>query len=579
MRLLLTFARAYPRRTAILFVCLVVGGLAEGIGVSGLLPFLGRAAAGEASENPTAIERWVTDLVRFFGLEPTMGVFLGIIVAGVSLKAVLTLVANRQAGYCVAHMATDLRLDLLRALLQTRWHYYVGQRIGTFANSFASEAQRAADSYLHATTIVSLTVQGLVYFTVAVLVSWQAALLAVGAGLLMGLALSRLVRMAKRAGRKQTVLMKELVARLTDTLQAVKPLKAMGRETLVGPLLDRDAQRLNRALRKLVLSKTAFKALQDPTIFVFLALGVYAAVNFAAIPLPNVIMLALLAERIISGTGKIQKQYQDMVGGESAFWSIRATIEEAEGARETRTGKRPPRLAEAITVEGVGFAYGDQVVLGSVDLVIPAGALTVLVGSSGAGKTTLADIVIGLAEPTTGTVRVDGVPLPDIDAERWRHAIGYVPQETLLLHETVRTNVSLGDPAVGDDDVRAALVAAGADTFIDALPEGIDTVVGERGLRLSGGQRQRIALARALVRNPVLLLLDEATTALDPATEAGICATLRRLRGRVTLLAICHQSALIDMADRVYRVDAGQVTPLSVSGGPSTRAALAEGRG
>jgi len=575
MRLLVTFARAYPRRTTLLVFCLIIGGLAEGIGVSGLLPFLGRAASGSATEDPTAAERWVTELVRAAGFEPTMGVFLAIIVIGVSLKAILTLVANRQAGYCVAHLATDLRLDLLRALLRTRWHYYVGQRIGTFANSFASEAQRAADSYLRATMIVSLTVQGLVYFGVALLVSWPAALLAVGAGLIMGIALSRLVRMAKRAGRKQTVLMKELVARLTDTLQAVKPLKAMGREMLVGPLLDRDAQRLNKALRRTVLSKTAFKALQDPTIFIFLAFGVYAAVNFADIPLPNVIMLALLSERIISGTGKIQKEYQDMVGGESAFWSIRATIAEAESAREILPGTRPPRLAESISVDKVRFAYGEQRVLDDVDLTIPAGELTVIVGTSGAGKTTLADVIIGLAVPQQGEVRVDGVPLREIDAARWRGAIGYVPQETLLLHESVRTNVSLGDTDVSDADVRAALASAGAAEFIAALPEGLDTIVGERGLRLSGGQRQRISLARALVRKPALLILDEATTALDPATEAGICATLRRLRGSVTLLAICHQSALIDMADRVYRVEGGRVTQLSIAGGEAARDALA----
>jgi ATP-binding cassette subfamily C protein len=136
-------------------------------------------------------------------------------------------------------------------------------------------------------------------------------------------------------------------------------------------------------------------------------------------------------------------------------------------------------------------------------------------------------------------------------------------------------NVSLGDPAVSQDDVLAALSAAGADDFVAALPEGIDTPVGERGLRLSGGQRQRIALARALVRKPSLLILDEATTALDPATEAGICATLRRLRGEVTLLAICHQSALIDMADRVYRVQGGRIVRLSVEKGEAERRALA----
>jgi ATP-binding cassette subfamily C protein len=237
---------------------------------------------------------------------------------------------------------------------------------------------------------------------------------------------------------------------------------------------------------------------------------------------------------------------------------MRDLTRQAQAAVEVLPGGRTPALEREIRLAGVGFAYEQEWVLREADLVIPAGALTVITGPSGAGKTTVADLIIGLLQPGTGDVLVDGVALHELDARRWRETIGYVPQETLLLHDTVAVNVTMGDPAASRDDVRAALQAAGAWEFVSALPAGLDTVVGERGLRLSGGQRQRLALARALVRRPVLLILDEATTALDPATERAICDTLRRLRGPMTLIAICHHGHLVEVADRVYRVANGR---------------------
>ncbi len=195
-------------------------------------------------------------------------------------------------------------------------------------------------------------------------------------------------------------------------------------------------------------------------------------------------------------------------------------------------------------------------------LTIPAREVTALVGMSGAGKTSVADLVLGLVRPSRGEVWIDDLPLAEADLRAWREQVGYVPQDIALFRESVGANVSLGDPAITPSDVEAALGAAGALDFVRALPRGIDTELGERGAGLSGGQRQRLAVARALVRNPALLVLDEATTALDPESEAAICESVRGLRGRVTVLVISHQTALVDLADRVYRIEGGRAKRL-----------------
>ncbi len=166
-------------------------------------------------------------------------------------------------------------------------------------------------------------------------------------------------------------------------------------------------------------------------------------------------------------------------------------------------------------------------VLKNITIEIPSRTFTSIIGPSGAGKTTLVDLVTGLFEPIKGQVLIDGVPLPELDLRKWRRMIGYVPQDTILLHDSIFSNVTLGEPSFSEEDVEHALKAAGAWDFINAMPEGVQTIVGERGAKLSGGQRQRIAIARALVHRPQLLILDEATSALDPETEAAICQTLK----------------------------------------------------
>jgi len=291
----------------------------------------------------------------------------------------------------------------------------------------------------------------------------------------------------------------------------------------------------------------------------FLAVALYVGLAIMHMPLAEVVILVFLCARIVGDLGKVQKAMQRLAVKESAYWELLDLIKEARAAVEQTSGDRRVSFTRDIRVAGVSFSHDVQPVLKDADMTIPAGSLTVITGPSGAGKTTLVDLIVGLLQPDAGEVRVDDVPLQTIAAREWRMQIGYVPQETLMLHQSVAQNVTLGDPSVPAADVVAALHAAGASDFVAELPEGVDTIVGERGLRLSGGQRQRIALARALVRHPSLLVLDEATTALDPLTERAICETLRTLRGTVTLVAICHHGHLVEVADLVYRVDGARI--------------------
>jgi ATP-binding cassette subfamily C protein len=247
-----------------------------------------------------------------------------------------------------------------------------------------------------------------------------------------------------------------------------------------------------------------------------------------------------------------------MVIFESAYWSLKDTIREAERVREPNLGSEVPSLDHVIRLDRVSFAYDEECVLQDASLSLPSGLLTAIVGPSGVGKTTVADLLTGLIRPQQGEVWIDELPLAKVDLKKWRKMVGYVPQETLLLHDSVLINVTLGDPELSEADAEQALRAAGAWEFVAEMPQGIYSTVGERGSMLSGGQRQRIAIARALVHKPELLILDEPTSALDGESESAICDTLRQLSGRYTILAISHRATLLNAADRAYQLQDGK---------------------
>ncbi|MBW5413346.1 ABC transporter ATP-binding protein [Pseudomonas sp. MAG002Y] len=559
MRILFAYGRAYPVRTFLMLISLLLAGIAEGVGLTTLLPLLSIALGDQAHSD---LANKVIHVLGLVGLEPTLATMLVVIVVGLTLSSTLVLLGNRQVGYAVAHVATDLRIDLIRALLGSRWEYYLRQPAGALANAVATEAYRASTGYEHAANMLALVIQAVVYAVIAFIVSWKATLVSLILGGFLLMALQRLVKTSRRAGKSQTSLMRELLAHLTDTLGSVKPLKAMARYDIADSLLRHQAAELNKAMEREVMSREALRALQEPMLAILAAAGLYAALVVWKLPLSSVMVLIFLVVRVLGLLHKAQQRYHRMAAQESAYWALQDSINAALADAEPNGGTRTPSLKSAIVFEQVSFHYGSKPILSEVDLTIPVGTFTSLIGPSGSGKTTILDLICALLAAQSGRVLIDSVPIEELDKRQWRRLIGYVPQETLLLHDTVLANVTLGDPELTAADAERALKQAGAWEFVEKLTGGMNAVVGERGGRLSGGQRQRIVIARALAHNPRLLILDEATSALDPESEAAISHTLKALTPGITIIAVSHRPALIDVADQVYRLFEGRLTQI-----------------
>lgn len=533
---------------------LLLAGLAEGVGLTTLLPVL-TIAVDPSDQGSSMASRLVFDTLERLGLSADLETLLLIVLGGILLKAALRILAMRHVGYAAAEVATQLRTSLIDNLMQVKWSYFTRQPVGRIANAVSLEATRSARAYVIAVQLTATGIQCVVYIGVAMLLSWQLALISIGVGGVIALALGSLVTKAQRAGRRQTKRTRELVMHLSDALVSIKPLKAMARQGQFTRLLGTKIADLRKALRIQVLSRHLLANLQEPMLTLFLIAGFYVAFTYWSIPLTELLVMGLLLRRTATRIGKVQTLLQDGAIVESAYWSIHNLVKESKRARETQHGTVTPTLNRHLALRDVSFAFGSKAVLQNLSMDIPANKMTLIIGASGAGKTTVTDLLLGLYQFDEGDILVDDVPLEQIDLQAWRAMVGYVPQDLILFHDTVLANVTLGDQSLGVEQARAALEKAGAWEFVSALPKGIMTMVGERGATLSGGQRQRISLARALVHEPSLLILDEVTSGLDTETELAICNNMKDLTASLTIIALSHRPAWLDVADQVFELN------------------------
>jgi ATP-binding cassette subfamily C protein len=332
----------------------------------------------------------------------------------------------------------------------------------------------------------------------------------------------------------------------------------MGRDNVADAILHEHTQQLEKATRREVMSREALMALQEPILAALTASGLYLALVIWELSLPEVMVMAFLLTRILGLLNKTQRRYQHLLAQESAYWAMRTATEEAQAAAERTAGTLQPTLQQGISLKHISFDYGMKSIFRDLNIEIPVKSFTAITGTSGVGKSTLLDLLCGLAEPKSGEILIDGVSLREINLRLWRHMIGYVSQETILLHDTILNNILVGAPDLVYADAERALHQAGAWDFVSVLPDGLQTVVGERGGLLSGGQRQRIAIARALAHQPLFLLLDEPTSALDPDSEQIICETLQRLAQNFTIVAVSHQPAIINAASNIFSLSKGK---------------------
>ncbi len=540
-----------------LMVCL---SLTEGVGIVMLVPLLHLVGLDVQQGALGRIAQFLSSMFMAVNVRPTLVSVLGVYILITSLYGLL---ARWQAtvNLAVEHgCVASLRERLYRAISRTSWLFFSRSRSSEFTHALTVEVERVGAATYHLLHVMASTIVALVYLVIAAKLSpvMTGLVVACGGGLLLWM--KGRTRSAHAAGEGVSQAMASLFAAVTEHLGGMKTAKSYGAEDRHAEVFSTLTERVRHMYLRIVRNQADVKYWFDLGAVVVLSLFVYLSFEVLVLSTAEVLVLLFLFVRLMPRFSGILEGVQSFAATVPAFALVGEMQARCEAAAEPRAQRTEPiELLEAIHLDRVSFKYDERPVIRDLELTIHAGGTTAIVGPSGAGKSTVADLVMGLILPDEGRVLVDGTPL---DAERmraWRAQIGYVPQDTFLFHNTVRANLLWARPEATDEEVTRAVRAAAAKEFISKLPMGLDTVVGDRGVQLSGGERQRLALARALLRQPTLLILDEATSALDSENELRIQQAIEELHGVTTILVISHRLSAIRGADVIHVLEEGQV--------------------
>lgn len=553
------------RRTWTALLFLILGSLTEGISILLLVPLLhlvGRADQDFAVKLPN------NDFVRWLVPDGTLQLttVLCVLVGLVAVQAAF----NRFKSVYMAKLLFDfinrVRMNLFESIGKARWGVFTRMRSSDLDHALTGDIDRVQGAAFSLLMLVQIAVLLAGYLLVSVFISPVMTLFAVVIGIVMFVALQPFRSRATAFGRVLTANRQDQYRTVSEFLGGIKVAKSLNVEATYFAQLQATLEKMKADNVDYVRNSTIGTAVFQVASVVGLSLFIYVALVRFNLSLAEIVVLLLVFMRIAPRFMDMQTQAQQVLINLPAYTAMRSLQARFDAEREPSNAEAGAggklSLATGLNLRDVCFGYGDdpaKMVVKDITFGLPAGKVTALIGPSGSGKSTIADMLLGLLEPTAGKMLVDGVEIDAANRRRWRDEVAYVPQDVFLLHDTIAANLRLAAPQASDDDLWSALRSAHAGEFVERLDLGLETVVGDRGVRLSGGERQRIALARALLRKPSLLILDEATSALDWQNQSLIAKSIDGLRGTMTILTIAHRPSMIAFADWVVAMENGRV--------------------
>ena len=558
-RLLLFYCRPYRRRLAIISLLAVLCAGFEAFNLGALVPLLQLMS----SDGVPGGTLWAT-LSAAFSLIGLPLDFLTLI----SVLAILFLVGQGLLFFKKKIQtrlwftaSSDLKNRIFRQALATDIGYHHAHKSGSIINLLSHESEQSANVLFVVTELVTYSIFICVYCAMLLYISVPMTALCLVIAIAALVLLNIRITASKRMGHTMVETNMQLNEFINERIGMVKLIKIFSKEEREADqfqsITDAYARDNSAFMMNGIVIETNFQVI----IFFIAIMILVVSTVVIHMQLPLLLVFIFILIRLTDPLRQFNAQRHQLAGNIASLKKIDATLREMEKTRTIASGNRRfTGLNEAITLDDVSFSYDfGKPVLQDVTFTLKKNGMVAIVGASGSGKSTLVDLTMRLIEPDKGAVRIDGIDIREYDLESYHAKIGFVSQDCFIFNMPVLANIAYSADTISQERVIETAIAAHAHDFIMDLPQGYDTLLGERGVLLSGGERQRISLARALYGNPDILILDEATSSLDSASEKIIKDSIKEIRNRCTILVIAHRLSTIEMADEILVMENGRI--------------------
>ena len=561
MKELLRFAKAKLIIDLILFIIL---GLLEGVGIVMLLPLLTYAGISSGSEQG-GLGQIMEHFLQPMGIGLTLPMVLVVYTGVIAGQSLLQRYEAMLSSTIQESFDTFLTTNLYRALTYSQWSLFFSVEKSKITHVITTELMRVSSCTYYLLRVLATGVIAAIQIGIALIIAPYLTLLVIGSGLILFFCMHFLGKEARRIGMNISNFTGNIFSEIIENLNGIKEVKSYGLEQLQVKNFETQRKRIEQTYIDLTRVQSLVTMFYKIAAAVFISLFFYTAIGVLKIDAQSFLIIVVIFSRLWPKFSSFQSSLQYVVMMMPAFQAVTDLHALCLAKEEISVLERivpPMNLRRGIRLLNVTFRYNlenECYAVRHINGLLPAGSTTAIVGVSGAGKSTLADLIIGLILPEHGEILVDDKRLDSSNMSSWRQSIGYVPQDAFLFNASIRNNLIWACPNANEMEMWEVLKLAAIDDFVKGLPEQLDTVVGDRGIRLSGGERQRIVLARALLRKPELLILDEATSALDSENEKRIQRAVEGLQGKLTILIIAHRISTIKNADQIIVMEQGKI--------------------